>query len=352
MRNKKNKTPAGQLFFSRTWDFLNVYLIKQAGRSPATAESYRDSLTVFKNYLTGELGSSIGTFQFSDCTKECIYGYREYLLGKGIQPSTVNVRVAAIRSYLNYAADMNVSVQSIALVISQISPCRTIIKEKAVLTEEALAALLSAPPHTRAGIRERAILVLLYDTAMRVSELLNVRLCDIASDKRYLCIFITGKGNKERTVQLTDEAAGHLNEYLRIYHGASPKDAYLFSTTIKGVTDRMSVGNVQRIIKKYAAQVRAGGVELPESVHCHMFRNPKVGILCAGQRRQTFIRMAYQSSWSRQCLAMPVQKRPKTIMQKLLLNSFGMSLNQSLHQQKKKNLYGQAVKKKWPGVAD
>lgn len=275
MRNKKNKTPAGQLFFSRTWDFLNVYLIKQAGRSPATAESYRDSLTVFKNYLTGELGSSIGTFQFSDCTKECIYGYREYLLGKGIQPSTVNVRVAAIRSYLSYAADMDVSVQSIALVISQISPCRTIIKEKAVLTEEALAALLSAPPHTRAGIRDRAILVLLYDTAMRVSELLNVRLCDIASDKRYPCIFITGKGNKERTVQLTDEAAGHLNEYLRVYHGASPKDAYLFSTTIKGVTDHMSVGNVQRIIKKYAAQVRAGGVGLPESVHCHMFRRTK-----------------------------------------------------------------------------
>ncbi len=52
-------------------------------------------------------------------------------------------------------------------------------------------------------------------------------------------------------------------------------DDYLFSTTIKGVADRMSVGNAQRIIKKYAAQVRAEGVVLPESVHCHMFRRTR-----------------------------------------------------------------------------
>lgn len=70
MKNKPEKIRSGQLFFSQTWNFLNVYLVKQAGRSQATAESYRDSLTIFKNYLVGELGKSISTFQFSDCTKD------------------------------------------------------------------------------------------------------------------------------------------------------------------------------------------------------------------------------------------------------------------------------------------
>lgn len=42
-----------------------------------------------------------------------------------------------------------------------------------------------------------------------------------------------------------------------------------------GVTDRMSVGNVQRIIKKYAALVSEKGVSLPDSVHCHMFRRTR-----------------------------------------------------------------------------
>ena len=59
MKNKSAKISTDQLFFSHTWNFLNVYLVKQVGRSQATAESYRDSLTIFKNYLVGELGKSI-----------------------------------------------------------------------------------------------------------------------------------------------------------------------------------------------------------------------------------------------------------------------------------------------------
>ena len=275
MKNKPEKIRSGQLFFSQTWNFLNVYLVKQAGRSQATAESYRDSLTIFKNYLVGELGKSISTFQFSDCTKECIYNFREYLLANGSQPSTVNVRVAAIRAYLNYASDMDISIQSVALAVSQISPCKTIKKEKPVLSEDALAAILSAPPDTKFGVRDRAILILLYDTAVRVSELLNIRLCDVAMESKYPNIFITGKGNKERTIQLTAKAAGHLKEYMRVYHSNSSKEAYLFSTTIKGVADRMSVGNVQRIIKKYAALVSEAGISIPDPVYCHMFRRTR-----------------------------------------------------------------------------
>ncbi len=272
MKNKSAKISTDQLFFSQTWNFLNVYLAKQVGRSQAIAESYRDSLTIFKNYLVGELGKPISTFQFSDCTKECIYNFREYLLANGSQPSTVNVRVAAIRAYLNYASDMDISIQSVALAISQISPCKTIKKEKPVLSDDALAAILSAPPNTKFGVRDRAILILLYDTAVRISELLSIRLCDIAMESKYPNIFITGKGNKERTIQLTAKAVEHLREYIRVYHSNSSKEAYLFSTTIK---DRMSVGNVQRIIKKYAALVSESGISLPDSVHCHMFRRTR-----------------------------------------------------------------------------
>ena len=119
---RTRKSPDKNLFFSKTWPFLNEFLIGQSGRSPATVESYRDSLTIFKNYLVRELGRSIADFQFSDCTKECIYNFREQLLRTGSQPSTINVRVAAIRSYLKYVADTDISVQSVALAVSQITP--------------------------------------------------------------------------------------------------------------------------------------------------------------------------------------------------------------------------------------
>lgn len=127
---RTRKSPDKNLFFSKTWPFLNEFLIGQSGRSPATVESYRDSLTIFKNYLVRELGRSIADFQFSDCTKECIYNFREHLLRTGSQPSTVNVRVAAIRSYLKYVADTDISVQSVALAVSLITPCKKIQKER------------------------------------------------------------------------------------------------------------------------------------------------------------------------------------------------------------------------------
>ena len=124
-------------------------------------------------------------------------------------------------------------------------------------------------------MRGRTIMVLLYDTAVRVSELLGIRLCDISIDSKYPSLFITGKGNKERRIQLTEKSIQHLREYIRVYHEDSLKEAYLFSTMIKGIPGQMSVGNVQRIIKKYAAQVRESGIDLPDSVHCHMFRRTR-----------------------------------------------------------------------------
>lgn len=275
MRAKVNNLLSDRLFFSRTWDFLNVYMIDQAGRSPATAESYRDSLTIFKNYVVDQLGQSVGSFKFSDCTKECVYGFRQYLLQNGLQPSSVNVRVAAIRKYLYYAADRDISVQSVALAVGQIAPYKTIKKEKLILSEEALTALLDAPPNTKIGLRDRMILILLYDTAVRISELCNIRLCDISTESKYPSIFIKGKGNKERRIQLTEKTVQHLREYIRVYHMNSSADAFLFSTTIKGICNQMSSGNIQRIIKKYAAQVRADGIILPESVHCHMLRRTR-----------------------------------------------------------------------------
>jgi site-specific recombinase XerD len=247
-----NENAHSALFFSLTWDFLNEYLPKQAGHSSATVESYRDSLTLFRRFLIEVQYQSLAKFRFSDCTKDCIYGFREHLQQDGNKPSTVNVRITAIRAYLNYASDKDISVQSVALAISQVKPLKKIQKEKAVLNEDALSAVLSAPPPTKTGLRDRAILVTLYDSAVRVSELLQIKIGDITLDGEYPFVFIHGKGNKERTVQLTEKSVAHLKEYIRVFHPSPSRDAFLFSTTIKGKTDKMSPGNVQRLLKQYA----------------------------------------------------------------------------------------------------
>jgi site-specific recombinase XerD len=272
---KKSKSHNLPLFFSFTWDFLNEYLPNQIGRSPYTIESYGDSLTIFRRYLNEYQRISLKKITFSDCTKDLLFDFRNYLEQRGNEASTINVRMTAIRAYLYYAADRNVSIQSVALSAASIPPRKKIQKEKETLSEEALAAILAAPPLTKIGMRDRAILIMLYDSAIRLEELLSVKLHDITLSGEYACILIHGKGKKERRISLTDLTVGHLKQYLQVYHADSIQTADLFSTTIKGCTSAMSPGNVQRIIKKYSDIARTECHDMPKSVYAHMLRRTR-----------------------------------------------------------------------------
>lgn len=92
--------------------------------------------------------------------------------------------------------------------------------------------------------------------------------------------FLHKNGNSETTcnnriVAITDKTAEHLKNYLKFYHEVIDPDAPLIYTVIKGHKDRMSVGNVERIIKKYAVQIRSEYPKLPERCYPHMFRRTR-----------------------------------------------------------------------------
>ena len=70
-----NKQPSAPLFFSMSYEFLQLYLPKQCGRSPHTVEAYRDALSLFRRYVVNTLGISIGKFTFAECTRECVLGF-------------------------------------------------------------------------------------------------------------------------------------------------------------------------------------------------------------------------------------------------------------------------------------
>ena len=68
------KTDYDHLFFSRTRDFLDIYLSKQCSRSPYTVKTYRDALTVFRRYVTHQ-GISLKRFSFEDCTRDFMLSF-------------------------------------------------------------------------------------------------------------------------------------------------------------------------------------------------------------------------------------------------------------------------------------
>lgn len=274
MKNKKMQTDS--LFFSMTLEFLETYLPRQLGRSPKTIKSYKDTLTIFRRYLHDECHISIATFKFKDCDQKCIQNFIIYLKDNGNSPGTCNQRLTAIKSYLWFASDRNIAIQSVALFISRIPQCKAPKKEKETLTEESITAILRSPQKTKMGLRDRVIMILLYDSAVRLSELLHITLKDLSLQTNDPYIRISGKGNKERIVAITPKTAEHLKQYLLAYHkNEMNMNQYVFYTKIKGVTDKMSSGNVERFIKQYADWARKKYSQIPLRVYPHMFRRTR-----------------------------------------------------------------------------
>lgn len=126
------------------------------------------------------------------------------------------------------------------------------------------------------------ILILLHDSAIRVSELLSLDVSSVNLDAEIPYLRIYGKGDKERIVAITDTTAGHIRNYLKVYHPKGDPGLPLIYTVIKGRKDRRSVGNVEHIIKNMHLRY---GRNIP------IFRNTAIRIWFAGPVQQTCIRM-------------------------------------------------------------
>ena len=266
-----------ELFFSMTWDYLNIFLPVQHRDSPKTAKAYEDGLTIFRRYVTDIRSISMSQFRFQDLTYDFILDYRTYLVEKGYKPNTVNHRIAVITAYMKYAASRRPSLYQIYMNISEV-PYVTVPSKIGEIIEnkDAVKKLLEAPDSSAKGIRDQIILVLLYDTAIRADELIGLDLSDVNISAEEPYIRVRGKGDKERIVALSKKVVPLVRRYLDLFHKDTRKRSVPFIyTIIKGVTGRMSERNVERIVKKYADIVRKENPDIPDSVYPHMLRRTR-----------------------------------------------------------------------------
>ena len=211
-----------EMFFSMTWDYLNVFLPSQHQNSPKTTKSYTDGLTVFRRYITDVLGRSISKFRFSDITYDFLLDYRIHLENSGYKPRTVNQRLAVIMAYMKYSAMRRIELTQIYLQLLDV-PYVTVPERIREIIEnpKALECLLASPKPSKLGIRDQFILVILYDTAIRVEELINMKLSDVSFTSSPPYIRIQGKGDKERMVTISEKTIPLLKQYISLYHSTS-----------------------------------------------------------------------------------------------------------------------------------
>lgn len=263
-----------KLFFSMTYDFLTVY-IPQDSPSSRTVKTYRDGLTVFRKYVTDIKHLSIRAFTFDQCTFDFVLEYRNWLLDdKKRAASTVNNRIAAIKSYMYCAAARDVSLQQIQLNVSSVPFLKVEKKIRPIIENtETLKDFLNAPPNTRTGCRDVMILSVLFCTMIRADELIKLDVKDVEMNSDVPYLRVHGKGGKERMAPLSERVVPLINAYLEEYHETSHDRNSPFIYTIQhGVKNKMSERNIERIVKKYADQVRCRHPDLPDRVYPHMLR--------------------------------------------------------------------------------
>lgn len=268
-----------EAFFKTIHDFLTVYLPKQKCYSDNTIRSYRISLNLFLSHLTEALELPLYKLSFQHMTAENITYFLDWLQAeRSCSTTTRNQRLMAIRSFAKYAAGNNAANIFMQIKIANIPTQKAPEKIVEFLSEQALKTLLAQPNRKRdIGVRDSFFMTLMYDTAARCQEMLDLRWNDFELDTPHPYVRLHGKGKKVRTVPLMEKTVQFLHFYARRFHAASTlkDDSPVFYTTIHGQKNHMSPDTVARFMKQHGEQARKTCPDIPEKVHPHQLRHTR-----------------------------------------------------------------------------
>ena len=235
-------------------EFIDAVWLED-GLAANTLSAYRRDLVAFEQWLQLERKISLDAVVTGDI--EAWFA----ALHATSKPSTANRRLATLRRYYLWAIrHQRVSVDPCLQMVTARQPLRI----PKTLSESQVEALLQQPPaHTPRGLRDRAMLEVLYATGLRVSELVSVGVLDVSLSDGVVRV-VQGKGGKDRLVPLGAEAAHWITTYMKEARpallGARTSPA-LFVTARAAPMTRQSFW---LLIKKYAV---LAGVRAPLSPH-------------------------------------------------------------------------------------
>jgi site-specific recombinase XerD len=229
-------------------DFLE-YVEIERGRSAKTAENYHLYLMRLVEFA--------GDIKVSEINGETIRKWRLWLNRYKNEQSvplsslTQSYHLIALRGFLTYLAKRNIK----ALTPEKIELPKTRRKQVTFLQSNEITRIFDViDTNKEQGLRDRAMLELLYSSGLRVSELVNLDQGHINVKRKEFTV--RGKGQKDRPVFISDQAAHWLEQYLKARNDSMPalfiSYSGRFETSNTGDFKRLTPRSVQRIVSRYA----------------------------------------------------------------------------------------------------
>jgi integrase/recombinase XerD len=196
--------------------FFVEHLGRQRAVSPRTIAAYRDTFRLLLSFAEAKISKSPAALALVDLDARLILSFLDHLeKERNNGARSRNARLAALRSFLKYAAHhdltaLHVIEQALAIPMKRFD--RPVL---GFLSRQEMQAILEAPdPRTWAGQRDRTLFSLMYNTGARVSEVIGLRIGDVIINGSAVA-HLHGKGRKERSMPLWRSTAGLIRGWKR-----------------------------------------------------------------------------------------------------------------------------------------
>ena len=198
-------------------DFFN-YLYIEKGLSQNTVKSYKRDIDGFLNWSYKLRNTNYINLQEADINK-----YISFLFESKLKSSSVNRKISSLKALYLFLVKKN---------LIKNSPVNEIVTPKQEkylpisMSEDEVDRLLASPDLSiEIELRDKAMMEMLYATGMRISELLNLKIIDM--DTQRCVVKVIGKGSKERLIPFGESALEALNSYLPLRKNSTSKEVFL-----------------------------------------------------------------------------------------------------------------------------
>jgi len=258
------RPPLGQLVQSFFADYLPV----QKGLRLGTIRSYRDTMSLLLRFLADHRHRPITKLTLDDLTLDSVLGFLRHLEhDRGNSPRTRNQRRAALTTFFSYLAVRVPDMLAVCQQIAAIPVKRTPLPDTHYLERDEMTALFrSMPRHGSFALRDRTLILFLYNTGARAQEVVDLRIehLDLSAPSK---VRLHGKGDKWRLCPLWDETVKHLERLL-----AERKPITTGPVFCARDNNSLTRFGIYKIVRRHAAAWDTAGPQ-PRRVSPHLFRH-------------------------------------------------------------------------------